>query len=530
MRSTSQASYDLTALNTRIPSVVRPDTPGAAQPPGQDDVATTPAVPVQRLGHRALSLGAANAFDFAIQFLLPVVLTRCLDPAAFGEYRLLWLVAGTVIAVATLCMPGSLYYYLPRSDATQKRMYVNQTMLFLFFAGLVSGWAVSSWNPWLPQQLHDLAQHGAIMPAFIVMVIVASLLDVLPTVEERVNWQAKATVSLALLRAGALSLAAALTGELAPVLLVLLVFVIFKVVVLFVYIARFHGLRGPVVHWRSFADQLVYAAPFGAAGALYGLRTQSDQWVAAALFPLGTFAAFSIAAVLGPLMNLFRQSVNNAFLPIMSRRHAMADIPGMLELNSRGNVMVGAIVFPLFYFAFAFAEDLITLVYTATYLDAVPVVRVYIVGIAALVLELSGLTLLLRQAPFVMAVNVGGLILAVALNWYAAVHIGLAGAALGSVIVMFIDRVITLWRISFLTGVPIRQLQDWKTLALLALFSIVATVLAWAVSVLYFAGTGPIVRILVGGVVLVSGYAAMATLSGTSRTWFSAVRSRQHEL
>jgi len=129
-----------------------------------------------------------------------------------------------------------------------------------------------------------------------------------------------------------------------------------------------------------------------------------------------------------------------------------------------------------------------------------------------------------------MAVNVGGLILAVALNWYAALHIGLAGAAMGSVIVMCIDRVITLWRISFLTGVPIRQLQDWKTLALLALFSIVASLLAWAVSVLYFAGTGPIVRILVGGVVLVSGYAAMVTLSGTSRTWLSAVRSRQHEL
>ena len=528
MRSASQAAYELTALDTPQP-VVHPDTPSVVQQPTPDRAASASSGG-QRLGHRALSLGAANAFDLAIQFLLPVVLTRCLEPTAFGEYRLLWLVAGTVVAVATLCMPGSLYYYLPRSDATHKRLYVNQTLFFLFFSGFVSAWAVSSWNPWLPSQLHALANHGVILPTFIVMVVVASLLDVLPTVEERVNWQAKATVSFALLRAVALSLAAALTGELAPVLMVLLAFVVFKVVVLFGYVGKFHGLHGPVLRWRTFWDQLLYAAPFGAAGALYGLRTQSDQWVAAALFPLGMFAAFSIAAVLGPLINLFRQSVNNVFLPVMSRRQAVGDIPSMLELNSRGNVMVGAIVFPLFYFAFVFAEDLITLVYTATYLEAASVMRVYIVGIAALVLELSGITLLLRQAPFVMALNVVGLILAVSLNWFAALKIGLAGAAMGSVIVMYIDRVVTLWRISVLTGVPVPQLQDWKTLGRLWLFAIIASSLAWAVAVLYLAGSGPVVRILVGGVVLACAYAAMAMLSGTSRAWFSAVRSRQHEL
>src|SRR3954454_22489120 len=332
-------AHDLTLLDTRPHNPTSPDPSCATQPAdGETKTVVTPSL--QRLGHRALSLGVANALDFGVQFLLPVVLTRCLDPTAFGEYRLLWLTAGTIVAVATLCMPGSLYYYLSRSDVVQKRMYVNQTMVFLLFAGLLSGWAVSSWNPWLPEQLRELTRHGAIMPAFIVLLIVASLLDVLPTVEERIYWQARAIVSLAVLRAVALSLAAALTGELAPVLIVLLAFVAFKVILLLFYVMRYHGLRGPVLRWREFVDQLLYAAPFGAAGALYGLRTQSDQWVAASLFPLGMFAAFSIASVLGPLMNLFRQSVNYAFLPIMSRRHAVGDIPGMLELNSRGNVMV----------------------------------------------------------------------------------------------------------------------------------------------------------------------------------------------
>lgn len=461
-----------------------------------------------------------------MQFLLPVVLVRCLDADAFGEYRLLWLVAGTVLGIATLAMPQSLYYYLPRSDAAGKRLYVNQTLAFLAVAGLAAALAVSAWNPLLTENLRHLARHAFVLPAFIVLWVVASLLDMLPTAEERIRWQAQATISLAVLRAICLSLAALLTRELGPVLVALLAFVAVKVVLLIVYVAKFHGLRGPALRMGAFADQLRYAAPFGAEGALYALRTQSDQWVVAALFPLGLFAAFSIAAVLGPLMNLFRMSVNYAFLPVMSRRHAAGDAAGMLALNSRGNIMVGALVFPLFALAFVLAEDLVTLVYTANYLAAAPVIRIYIVGIAALAIELSSLTLLLRQSLFVMLINVVALLLAVSLNWTAALHVGLAGAALGTVAVIYLDRCATLWRISRILGVPIRRLQDWRRLALLLVFAMLSALFAWATVAGWFAASAPLTRVLVGTSVMAVAYGALVAISGLARTWFAALRAQ----
>ena len=391
------------------------------------------------LGGRALSLGAANAFELALQFLLPVVLVRCLDPAAFGQYRLLWLAAATIVGLGSLDMPASLYYFLPRSGAEARRMYVNQTLAFLAFTGLVAAWAVSAWNPWLPGKLQLLASHEAIVPAFVLLWMIASLLDLLPAAEERVAWQAKAKVALAALRAAALALAALLTRELAPVLLVLLGFVALKLALLLGYVAKYHGLRGPVLRRRAFSDQLRYALPLGLASALYGLRVQADQWVAAALFPLAMFASFSVGALLAPLLALFRQSINYVFLPRMSRLQAAGDVRAMLELNSRANVMVGALVFPLLAYAYAFAPELIRIVYTPAYLDAVPVMRVYIVGLAALVLELASLTMLLRQVVFVMALNAVLLAPSVALDWIGATHLGLAGAAAGSVIAIYLE-------------------------------------------------------------------------------------------
>src|SRR5262249_37731808 len=56
------------------------------------------------LARRALSLGTANAIDYALQFLLPIVLTRTLDPHSFGQYRLLWLAVSTLMLIAPMCM------------------------------------------------------------------------------------------------------------------------------------------------------------------------------------------------------------------------------------------------------------------------------------------------------------------------------------------------------------------------------------------------------------------------------------------
>jgi O-antigen/teichoic acid export membrane protein len=474
---------------------------------------------LERLTRRALSLAAANALDYALQLLLPVVLVRQLTPADVGGYRLLWLVAGTVMAVVTETMAGSLYYFLPRSDRTAKRLYINQTLLYLTAAGLLAAWAVSGFDPWLPGTVRALSHPEGLLPAFVLLWVIGSLLDLIGSAEERIAWQAKTTIGLSLLRAVTLSMVALLTRRLEPVLLALLGFVAFKVVVLLGYVARYHGLRGPFLRKEAFAEQLRQSAPFGLAGALYGLRAQSDQWVATALFSMGSFASLSIAALLAPVVHVCRKSVLQVFLPGVSRLQAAGDLPGMLELNSQGNVMVAALVYPLLVFAFTFSDDLVTIVFTATYANAAAVMRVYIVGMFALVVEVATLRLLLRQGGFSVALSVVALVFSVAISWWSAHAFGLAGAALGSVSAIYLELLGTLWRISHLTGIPMRKLQNWRSLALLSLCAVLAGSVAWAVVREVLESSAPLVRATTGAAVLGLAYLAMLALSGMGRSW-----------
>src|SRR5438552_10907521 len=91
--------------------------------------------------------------------------------------------------------------------------------------------------------------------------------------------------------------------------------------------------------------------------------------------------------------------------------------------------------------------------------------RVYIIGMAALVVELSSVLQLLRQGMFSLGMNVVVLAAAVPLSWFGGLELGLPGAAAGSVTALYFDRVIVLQRIAAVSGVRLRDQQHWAALA-----------------------------------------------------------------
>ncbi len=464
--------------------------------------AASKAIPLHGLKRRALSLGAAKAFDYAMQFLLPVVLVRCLDRATFGEYRLLWLAVGTLMYLATFNMPQSLYLFLPRSQSRLKRLYINQTLAFLGFSGLVCAFLVSPWNPWLPHAIAPLGKYGALVPAFIVLWLAATLLDYLPTVDERVAWQSSVSIGLSVLRVLMLAVGAFFTGSMQVLLWLLIAFTLLKLCVLVAYVARYHGRPERFIDRKLFREQFRLAAPLGLSNTLYGMRGQGDQWIAAHFFALSSFAAFSVSSVLSSLVNVFRASVNEAFLPSMSRLKAAGDARGMLELNSRANVMVGALLYPILAFSFLFAPEIVTVIYTASYLEAVAPMRVYILLFVVMVVEVGSLILLLEEGPFALRVNALALAASVAASVAGALHFGLPGAAAGSLVAIYIDRGLTLRRIARRTGIPVRKLQDWRGLAVSLAQGILAALAAWLVAHAGFSGQPALVRLAAGGVAL----------------------------
>jgi O-antigen/teichoic acid export membrane protein len=377
--------------------------------------------------------------------------------------------------------------------------------VYLAAAGLACGVLVGPWNPFLPAPMASLGEYGALVPAFIGLWLAAVLLDHLPTIDERIRWQAYVTLSVSALRALLVAAAAIATGDLRTILWLLLAVVLVKLAALIFYVHRHHGLGRPWFQPREFKDQVAYSAPYGISNALFSLRSQADQWVAASLFALSSFAAFSIAAIVGQVVHIFRHSVMEAFLPSMSRLEAAGDVRGMMEMNARANVMVGTMLFPLLAVAFVFAEEIVTIVYTASYLEAAPVIRLYIVAMIAMVIEIGSVILLLREGRFQLQITGLALIVSVLASLAGAYYFGLTGAAAGSVLAIYLDRVITLRRVARRTGIALSRLQSWGALAWALVTACVAAAFAWLV----VPEMNDFARLVAGTAVLGAAYAAM---------------------
>lgn len=427
-----------------------------------------------------VSLTVANMVDFGLQFLLPIMLVRLLDTAAFADYRLAWLAIGTAMAVAPFALPRSLFYFLPRTQLSERSPYVHQSFVLLVATGFCAGVLLAPWNPLIPDNLRHMTGAAWFLPAFLTLWVAASLIEFLPNAEGNVPSQARIIVLLAILRVVGVGLGA-LSGKVEVVFGCLLAYALVKFLFAYGYIGWNYGWKVWRVQRTSLGVQLAYVVPFGLSSALFLLRGQADQWVAAVLFSPASFAAFSIGIVVMPLVALIRNSVNNAITPRLSALESSSDQTGMLRLNQRANTATTFVLLPFLALVAVLADHLVTLVYTAKYAAAADVMRINVVALLGVAVEVSTLTIVLNQGRFLLKVDFLLLLVGIAAGYAGALLFGLPGAALGNVLTLGLGNAFSFWRVSRLTGVPISKLQQWTIIGRVAFASLMAAVAAWIV-------------------------------------------------
>ncbi|MES2317534.1 MAG: oligosaccharide flippase family protein [Pseudomonadota bacterium] len=473
--------------------------------------ATIP-TPDASLRRGAVTLAAAGMLDFALQFLLPVALVRLLPPHAFADYRLAWLAVGTAMAVAPFALPRSLFYFLPRSSTAERPAYVHHTFFLLLLGGACAGLVLGPWNALLPRSVRMIEGAAWFMPAFLTLWVAASLAEFLPNARGQLLAQARLIVALALLRV-ALVAGAAWSGRVDLVFGALLLYAVFKLALVLRDVGRHYGWRVFPLRPQALRAQLVYALPFGLASALFLLRGQADQWVAAALFPALAFAAFSIGATIMPLVALLRNSVGNAIAPRLSSLEAARDQAGMLGLNQRANLACAFVLMPALALCAVLAPHIVTVVYTASYLDAADVMRINCLALLGVAVEVSTLTVVLGQGRYLLVADAVLLPAGLAAAYAGARLWGLPGAALGNVLTLLAGNAYSFWRVARATGVPLRRLQRWGVLLRILAASLGAAIVALLLdraSLLQ----APLAEALLAGAAYAVSYVAMLALAG----------------
>jgi O-antigen/teichoic acid export membrane protein len=447
------------------------------------------------LARNTLLLTMSGSVEFALQFAIPMIFVRHLDQATFGEYRLLWLMASTALALAPAFMPQSLFFFLPRADQQHQRVYIGNVLAWLALGGAAVALATSGFNPALPRNVGQLfADSHGMSSLFLGCWMVVSLMFVLPTAEGRINWQAGNDITLSILRTVLLASAAIFAHTLVWVMAALMVEALARIAMLGVYLATRPGGARLAARPRALLEQARYALPFAAGNGLYLLRSQSDQWIVASTLTPALFGMFSISAVFLPVAALIRQPISNAMMPRLNKAYADGQLGEITRLYQKSSTAATLMLVPLAGALLCVASELVQVVYTGRYIGATPVMRIYLVGMMLQGCAAGHVLPALDRGRFAVINNGCCLAISVACSYFGARHFGLAGAACGSVISFAVSELWSLCVVARVLGVGPLDLLPWRALLCAGLGSAAGLALVGLMAPLF---QGPALLVLV---------------------------------
>ena len=455
----------------------------------------------------AAMLGAAGVIEYGLQLLLPVILVRSLTAEAFGDYRLVWLLATTALAIFPLFIPGSLFHFLPRASPGSRAALMGNSLIFVVGAGAVAGLLlVLAWS-WMPASIEGLRQYSGLAPVFLALWVGASLLDVLPTADGNARWQAMATVSLALVRTLLLGATAWVSSDAHAVLVMMCVFALVKLLLVPVYAARRTQTGRLRLDAALLSQQIRYSLPFAVGNAFFQLRVLADQWIVASFFPSSIFALISIAGIALAISSLVRLPLNNATLPRLSGLLAEGRRESAIDLLAKSYSALSLVLIPALGLFFVTANEMVEIIYTQAYSGAAPMMQIYLVGQMACVFAAGHLLIIMDSGRLSWVISAVSLVVSIVVSLLGVRWLGANGAVAGSVVSLVFGEIWALVAVTRKLGTTIPTVVNGAVAGRVAAVVCVAVLVSLLLRQSWLAEMQPWARLAAVGV----GYVALVT-------------------
>ncbi len=431
--------------------------------------------PTEAIFGPALLLMSGRALGFATSFIVPLVLARLFGQAEFGTYKQIFLIYGTLLAVAQVGMAESLYYFLP--SAERKGHYVINVLAVL---GLL-GTAALLLLQWQQDRIAALLNNPTLAPylpltgLFLLLMLVSLVLEIVMTAEKQHLGASVAYALTDLCRSLLMVVPVLIFGDMFWLLLGAVAFALCRLVVTLAYLRR--EFRGALRLDRALLKkQLSYALPFGLAGLIEIVQATLHLYAVSWYFDAATFAIYAVGCLQLPVTDFLMTSTSNVMMVQMRERlrtnHAAAVRAIWLDATRK----LALIFCPLVGVLVVLARELIVFLFTDTYLASVPVFIVWTLSMLLVVLLTDSVLRVYAQNRYLILQNCLRLALIVLLIPWFLQQYGLIGAVLVTLLANACAKVFALHRVGKLLELSLANLLPWKSLGLILALATLAAV------------------------------------------------------
>lgn len=393
---------------------------------------------------KAAILSSGTLLTALVSLVSVAILARVLSINEYATYRQTLLVYNFGGPLLSLALPQALYIFLPGATTNARRILSENLTLLFGFAGLFSLFiflggnellAYLMNNPKLSRTLLVLAPYPLfIMPftAFTSCLMARNRVSTLTIY----NIISRIVTLLAVIGVCLLwPHASAVVGANVAISFVVLIPALF---LMYSSCSSQEWLPTMVGMW----DQLKFSLPLGIASAVSTASSLLDKGIVSFFCSPQQFAVYINGAMELPLVSVVTGSVMAVLLPDMAKSCKEGHRNFALEIWQRAAVKSALIIFPAMFFSLFMARDMVTLLFSAKYIESAIVLQVYLMLLPLRIVYFGPALMAVGRTKIIMVSSLAALLANIIFGIILVKTIGYIGPAIGTILSTYIFQVV----------------------------------------------------------------------------------------
>ncbi len=431
--------------------------------------------------HSVLALIGARMVGSLGGLIAMVILTRLLPKEDFGTYQQVWLVYNTALPFVMLGLPNGITYFVPAATPGRQKAILIHVALLLVGAGFILAVSTYAFSDVISvyfggPQLAELLRLFSWFPVFSFPLLV---LEVFLIATHRAGSAAFVATLSALIQMGAVTAPVALGYSLRVVVTFLCVSALVRVVLFAPLVMR--GYRGIAYEWApKFTGTLLnFTLPLGLASILGSLTLQVGRLFVATRFSTEDYALYDVAARELPFIGIFSGSLMAVVTPDFVRLHGVKNYAEILRVWHSATRKSALLLIPFTILLGVYAEDVVTFLFSDKYAASSQIFSIYLLLLPLRITQHGALLMAAGKTRSILWTHALAVPICVVLCIIFVPAFGLAGAALATVITVYLVAVTLLNLCAVVISVSIRDLLPWAFIGQTVLVSIAAGLGSW---------------------------------------------------
>jgi len=420
-----------------------------------------------------------RSLEKVILLISSVLLSRYLPQDEFGTYRQIFLIGGLLLVVLNFGIPHSINFFVPQLTKKKQKSFLFQTFLLQLVLGSIASITLVFGADIIASAFNNpsLARPLRIFSLYPFFLILSSSYSNIFISISKVKIAGILSPILGILKLSVIVFSILADYSLNNIILLIVIFSLIQfLIVISIVLKLFSGIKVKIM-FTKILEQLKFAAPIGLSSIFGVLIIKLDQFMVSIYFTVEEYAKYSIGTLEIPFVNLLTASAMAVITPYLVKQFSNERYDLFVKMWRNSILKISYIVFPIATFFVFYATETIAILYTEQYIDGAQIFQIYLLRLFVKVTFFGHILLALGKPKQILYYTIITLIINVILNFVFINVFGFVGAAIATVLSVFIISFLQLLSISNILKIKLKSIWPWKYLALILFVSVLSVII-----------------------------------------------------